>query len=214
VLLMTVDHHDPPTVDAVSEWLRQLTASGVDTVRTGALGPSVRPVYLEAGFAVRQELVLLCHHLGTVPAPRRLERGIRLGRPGRGSVAALADLDRRAFGQLWGFDATGVDDAVAATPVARIRVATEASGLPVGYAISGQAGAAAYLQRLAVDPGLQGRGLGWALTVDALRWAQRRRARSVLVNTHVGNDRALGLYRTLGFEELGYRLAVLEWRAA
>jgi ribosomal protein S18 acetylase RimI-like enzyme len=32
----------------------------------------------------------------------------------------------------------------------------------------------------------------------------------MLVNTHVENAPALGLYRSLGFEELGYRLTVLE----
>jgi ribosomal-protein-alanine N-acetyltransferase len=79
-----------------------------------------------------------------------------------------------------------------------------------GYAISGRAGHSAYLQRLAVEPSKQQRGIGRALTIDSLVWAKRHRCGGVLVNTHVDNDPALGLYRSLGFVEMGYRLAVLE----
>ena len=48
------------------------------------------------------------------------------------------------------------------------------------------------------------------MVIDSLRWAKRHRATSVLVNTHVENEAALHLYRTLGFVEMSYRLAVLE----
>jgi ribosomal protein S18 acetylase RimI-like enzyme len=84
----------------------------------------------------------------------------------------------------------------------------------LGFAVSGRAGHHSYLQRLAVDPALHGRGIGSALTMDALRWARRHRCDSMLVNTHVENSAALGLYRSLGFEELAYGLAVLEWNAS
>ena len=79
-----------------------------------------------------------------------------------------------------------------------------------GFAISGRSGKNAYLQRLAVDPSQHGRGIGRTLTLDALRWARRSRCSGMLVNTHVGNDVAVNLYRSLGFHELSYRLVVLE----
>ena len=65
------------------------------------------------------------------------------------------------------------------------------------------------LQRLAVDPDVQGRGLGRALVIDSLAWLATKGATEVLVNTQEVNARALRLYVDLGFEELSERLLVL-----
>ena len=79
----------------------------------------------------------------------------------------------------------------------------------VGYAITGRAGPRGYLQRLAVDPLLQRRGIGAALVRDGLRWLRRWGAREVLVNTQVDNRAALALYEALGFRLQADGLAVL-----
>ena len=79
----------------------------------------------------------------------------------------------------------------------------------VGYAITGRGAGQGFLQRLATDPDLYGRGVGSALVVDALQWSARRRARRVLVNTQRENTRALDLYRRLGFEPTPTDLVVL-----
>jgi ribosomal protein S18 acetylase RimI-like enzyme len=210
VHLVTLDQSLPPTAVAVQRWIADLSAGGVTVVRTGALGPTGREGYLEAGFTVRQELALLHHDLARRSRAIDLTGRDRLRRPRRDDLVHLARLDRRAFDATWAMDLVGIVDACEATPNYRLRVAADGD-LPVGYAVSGRAGRATYLQRLAVDPAHQGRALGRALVVDALNWARRHRATGMLVNTHVGNEPALGLYRSLGFVEQGYRLAVLEW---
>ena len=208
VQLLTLEQSAPP-VEVVQRWVDELRESGAQRIRTGALGPTVRPPYLECGFSVRQELALLHHTLDGVRAAVVPCESLLLQRGRRTDLGALADLDRRAFGPLWAMDVTGIIDACDATPHHRLRLALVGTSV-VGFAISGRAGRNAYLQRLAVDPGHQGAGIGRALTLDALRWARRHRCSGMLVNTHVENATALGLYRSLGFEELGYRLAVLE----
>jgi len=45
--------------------------------------------------------------------------------------------------------------------------------------------------------------------LDALRWAARRRVGRVLVNTQTTNERALDLYRRLGFVRTPTDLVVL-----
>jgi ribosomal-protein-alanine N-acetyltransferase len=80
----------------------------------------------------------------------------------------------------------------------------------VGYAICGRAGRSGYLQRLAVRPEDQGRGVGRALVADGLAWLARRHVEDVLVNTQESNHRAIGLYRSLGFEPDRSELIVLE----
>ena len=60
------------------------------------------------------------------------------------------------------------------------------------------------------DPARQRGGIGTALVIDALHWAQRRGATSMLVNTQETNSGALALYEHLGFVREADGLDVLE----
>ncbi|HRE01555.1 MAG TPA: GNAT family N-acetyltransferase, partial [Ilumatobacteraceae bacterium] len=66
-----------------------------------------------------------------------------------------------------------------------------------------------YLQRLAVDPAVQGRGLGYSLTLDSLRWMHRRGMVRAIVNTQDDNIAALSLYQRMGFRIMPSGLAVM-----
>jgi ribosomal protein S18 acetylase RimI-like enzyme len=127
----------------------------------------------------------------------------------RWRLEQAAAIDAAAFGPGWRMEVDGIVDAAAATPAHRIGVVEE-RGEVVAYAIAGRAGREGFLQRLAVHPDHQGRGKGRALVLDALRWLHRHGASSVLVNTHVDNEVALGLYTDLGFRLLPDGLVVLE----
>ncbi|MEY4371304.1 MAG: hypothetical protein RL219_73 [Actinomycetota bacterium] len=211
VQLITVDQSAPPP-EVIRSWLDELRSEGVSRVRTGALGPTMRPPYFECGFTVRQELTLLSHDLTdlrTLRTPGALDGGPVLRRGRTGDLVSLALTDRRAFGSMWCMDLQGIVDACTATPNHRLRIAMEGSQV-LAYAVSGRAARSAYLQRLAVDPDAQGRGLGRMLTVDALRWARRHRCTTMLVNTHVDNEAALHLYHSVGFVDMPYRLMVLD----
>jgi ribosomal protein S18 acetylase RimI-like enzyme len=122
-------------------------------------------------------------------------------------VARTLQVDAAAFPASWRLDRTGLREAMVATPHARYRVAT-GPGV-VGYAVAGRAGSRGYLQRLAVDPSLAGRGIGAALVVDALTWMRGHGVTRAVVNTQVVNDRALALYQRLGFVLQPIGLAVL-----
>ena len=78
-----------------------------------------------------------------------------------------------------------------------------------GFAIVGAELGASYLQRVAVDPDAQGRGLGRSLVREAQRWAGGHGAHSMLLNTQPENHRAAALYRAEGFRLLPDRLEVL-----
>jgi ribosomal protein S18 acetylase RimI-like enzyme len=195
----------PPTPEVIRDACDVLTGRGYREVLTGALATTEQQGFLSSGFTVRDELHLLTHDLLAVPAPPagvRLRRGARRDRP-----RALA-VDGLAFPGFWRLDDRGFLEAMTATHTARFRVAL-LDGSVAGYCITGRAGSRGYLQRLAVAPALQGRGLGRALVVDALRWLARRHATQVVVNTQVGNERALALYQALGFRLQPTGLAVL-----
>ena len=197
-----------PSADFLRRCLTMLPERGYERALTGALSPSEQGAYVAAGFELAEPLRLLVIDLGR---PLPAAAGLRLSRPRAGDRAAVLALDAGAFDQFWRLDDTGLDDALAATRRSRWRVALpDGPGRSVcGYAICGRSGRTGFVQRLAVADGHRGRGHGRALLVDGLAWMRRHGARRALVNTQVGNERALGLYRAVGFEEDPSGLAVM-----
>ncbi len=122
----------------------------------------------------------------------------------------MLDVDRRAFQGFWQFDAVSLGEALNATPHYWARLA-ELEGKTVGYAITGRAGDRGYLQRLAVVPEAQGKGVGSSLVNDAIAWLRGRRASVALVNTQEINTRAFDLYQRHGFVRQSQGLIVLRW---
>lgn len=197
----------PP--DAVRRCLARLSAEGVAEVVTAALTPGEQAGFLAAGFTVRERLHLLARDLADVPAPPpSIGRDGRLRRGHRTDRRAVLAVDALAFPPFWQLDAGGLGEAMAATPVSRLRVAVDPG--VVGYAVCGRAAARGYLQRLAVHPDHQGDGVGTALVVDGLRWMRRHGAERAIVNTQERNVGALRLYQRLGFRLQPGGLAVLE----
>lgn len=198
-----------PPLEVIERWIVELGEAGFLKVRTGALSPAVAAAFLQSGFTVRQHLALLHHDLAGVRARVVPCESLMMRRGRTADLPTTAHLDGRAFGPMWAMDAAGIADARTATPQHRFRLADDESAV-VGFAVSGRAGRQAFLQRLAVDPAHQGRGIGKALTLDALRWARRHRCTSMFVNTHSDNRTALALYVSLGFSESPQGLVVLE----
>lgn len=202
----------PVSSSAIDACVADLAARGYTGVLTSALAPEECGPFLASGFTPHEQLVLLARELGgpatlpvVEPDARRAAR-LRRGRA-REQADALA-VDARAFDDFWRFDRLGLAEARTATPTSRFRVAVRDHQL-VGYAVTGRSGRTAYLQRLAVDPAVQGHGIGTRLVVDAIAWAARRGGERLLVNTQVGNERARHLYEGLGFRPQPDGLAVL-----
>ena len=205
VYLGAVTGSSPPSPEAVRQARDALAEAGWRRIYTNALNHSEIPGFEEAGFTIKDRLHLLTHSLrdlSRVTGHRHLRRERRSDRD------AILAVDSEAFSEFWRFDRAGIREAVTATPTARVRVADQ--GAVVGYAISGRAGAVGYLQRLAVAPSHQGRGLGRQLVTDGLHWMRRRGARSALVNTQYENERAYQLYLDMGFRPEPEGLVVLE----
>ena len=195
----------PPDVAAIRECVANLRGQGYVSVLTSALSPSEQRPFLSSGFNVHEHLHLLRHPLDrSAPNPsiggddHRPHEPATTRRGRRRDREAVLDVDHLAFSPFWRFDRAGLDDARNATPVSRFRVATQA-GTVIGYAVTGRAGPISYLQRLAVHPGAQRRGIATMLVTDALHWAARRGARTMLVNTQEQNHPAVALYERLGF---------------
>jgi GNAT superfamily N-acetyltransferase len=203
-----VDHLGPLTATDVEHAVDRLRQQGYRAIITAALHRPDRRPFTEAGFAETERLHLLRHDLEHVdPAPTTSGTEVRRGR--RRDQDAALEVDHQAFAPFWRLDHAGLNEALTATTMVHFQVARDAEGV-VGYAVCGRSGHRGYVQRLAVAPRSQGRGVGAALLVDGLRWLRRWGARDALVNTQQDNHRSLRLYQRNGFVLQPDGLAVLE----
>jgi len=192
---------------ALSAARARLVADGFSEVITGAVGSGECNAMHRDGFTDREQLHLLRHDLNP-PIRRRRMGGLTSH---RGTIRDHPDIlavDHMAFDSFWRLDEGGLHEALTATPVSRLRVVRD--GRVIAYAITGRAGRNGYIQRLAVSPDAQGKGIGAALVVDGLRWLKRSRALHAWVNTQQSNTRALALYQRLGFQTEPTHLTVMQ----
>jgi ribosomal protein S18 acetylase RimI-like enzyme len=194
-----------PSAAFIRRCLTILGDRGFARVVTSALSPLEQTSFLAAGFEVAEELHLLSLDLDGLP-PRS---AVGLTRVSAGQRPAVLAIDRSAFSPFWQLDERGLDEALAATPRTRFR-AVVLDDLLVAYAIHGRSGTRGFVQRLAVAPEAQRRGLGRGLLLDGLHWMRRRGVRRAVVNTQVGNAAALALYRDAGFRDEPSGLSVME----
>lgn len=213
-----------PTVSFLGWCLDRLSTEQGTRVLTGALAPTEQAPFLEAGFSVLEHLSLLELDLRrgrTAPDQPSLRSGHRRRggwalRRARGTDRPqVLSVDHAAFDPFWRLDDASLDDALAATPGRRFRVAVWPKSrlrhgrAVAGYAVTGLALNQGYIQRLAVHPDIQSKGAGRALLADGLQWLERRGAARALVNTQETNERALRLYASFGFQLSAERLSVL-----
>ena len=121
-------------------------------------------------------------------------------------VDDLAEIHAGSFHRGWStseLEALIAQDRVV-TVVAR-RGSPFGSRRPVGFVMVRVAEDEAEVLTVAVAPRQRGRGLGRRLMDAVLRRLYHDRVKSVFLEVDDGNAPALGLYRTLGFREVGRR---------
>jgi ribosomal protein S18 acetylase RimI-like enzyme len=211
-----------PSAEFLQHCLDTLAGRGYRRVVTPALSPLEQVGFLAAGFELEEHLHLLGLDMDDLVDDRsEIPFSYRLRRVRSRRVPEVLAVDAAAFSPFWRLDQGGLDEAIKATPRTRFRVAVtprinevgdrtvDRQPLIVGYAICGRAGDRGFVQRLAVVPDWQGRGLGRALLIDGLLWMRSHQVRRAVVNTQHGNESALALYRSMGFRPEPIGLSVL-----
>jgi len=183
----------------VSELLRL----GAPSVISPPLPSSSVRLWSDAGFEAFEWLDVFGRDLGVeVPDP-----DMHVGAERHVDWAEIQDVDSKAFEPFWRLDGRGLSEATTATPLAVVLTVRDDALL--GFSIVGTGASAGYLQRIAVAPSAQHRGIGRALVRASLRWARQHGAHQMLLNTLGNNDVASNLYLTEGFAHLNDRLAIL-----
>ncbi len=148
------------------------------------------------GFAFQEHIVTLNRDRFEPPPAPRIEINIRHS-DFREADKALV-IDNAAFGPMWQMNAQAIRQAVRDSSSFTF---AELDQRPVGYQITSQIGRTAHLSRLAVLPGLQGKGIGGALLSEMIGDFLRRGVMLFSVNTQETNLQSRRLYEHYGFEQ-------------
>lgn len=192
----------------ISDCFETLTDLGISAVLSPPLPRSARTPWEDAGFDLHSDLTLMRRSLEHIPPPGHI---VLTG--STDDIPEALRIDAVAFDEFWHFDERALDEAMEATPSSVLHVVRSPDDGLAGFAVTGSGNTIAYLQRLAVDPDWQGGGIGRSLVRTAARWAKKRGARGLMLNTQADNAPAIGLYESEGFVLLEEPLAVLS-RAA
>jgi ribosomal-protein-alanine N-acetyltransferase len=122
-------------------------------------------------------------------------------------IAGIARVDESAFAAHWRNSQATVARRFQNSPLFMV---AEIAGTVVGYADGEIRPPSAHLNRVAVLPDSQGRGIGEALLRRTLRQFWQEGAEQVTLNTQAHNLRARRLYRRLGFAPTGERATAWE----
>ncbi len=128
---------------------------------------------------------------------------IRAAKPA--DLAALAEIESRAFEPLWRHSELSLS--LAKQQALSFDVAWFGE-TPVGFQFSSSTRRGAHLSRITVDTNAQRNGVGSALLAHALEGYARRGISTITLNTQLDNVASQKLYERFGFEQSGERFAV------
>lgn len=178
---------------------------GAGSVFSPALFPGSTRLWRRTGFDDYATLDVMERPLLGEPSGRA---GIEVRSESRPDWDQILDVDREAFEGFWLMSRNGLVEAHDTNKTAVVLTARSDDRL-TGYAIVGSQWGTAYLHRIAVRPADSGRGVGSALLDEAIRWATRTGARSMVLNVRPENARAKQVYQRAGFTDTGTALRVL-----
>ncbi len=122
-------------------------------------------------------------------------------------LQAVSKIDSDSFAPLWQISPEYIRIAFQQANLATV---AEFEGEVSGFQISTSTSVGGHLARLAVNPSVQGLGIGYALLYDLMYQFRRRGALTITVNTQENNQASLALYHKAGFKFTGEKYPVFQ----
>jgi ribosomal-protein-alanine N-acetyltransferase len=188
------------SLPTILQHLRDLGAEQLTWMDHG--GWAGRPL-TKRGFLLETEVITLIKIDRQLPEVDRPPVALRLA--SNADFAALSAIDRAAFRPTWWRSETSMRRRVAGSSCFTV---AQFGDEIVGYTESELRPPVAHLNRIAVEPTYQGRGIGAFLLAHTLTSLWNRGAETVSLNTQRWNHRSRRLYDRFGFEMTGDSVAV------
>jgi ribosomal-protein-alanine N-acetyltransferase len=164
----------------------------------------LRRLLEEVGF--RRETRVVSYEAPVRRPPSMGNQEVAVRPAGPADIPAVARLDRAAFGPLWAYSERVLRSVLG--PLVYFQAA-ELPGTVCGYMLcTFHQDDRAHVVRIAVDPGLQGQGIGVRLLAEFFLYARTQGVRRVSLNTQEENYRSQQLYRWFGFAPTGEEVGV------
>ncbi len=176
------------------------TESNPHTVVSIPLYYWFRNLLENSDFTLIEKVIVLAWSNGTILPPDREATSLLIRRMNKEDIETVEIVDRTAFKPIWQTSRFTLEGAFIQAAVATV---AELDNRIVGYQISTATTRGGHLARLAVDPHVQGQGIGYALVRDALLKFIQRGAQTVTVNTQKSNLASLAIYQKAGFLSTG-----------
>jgi len=155
--------------------------------------------YERAGLELLEEVITYEIEVRRIPRmPRRHLWLSPISADDDAAIDRVTALDQAAFPWLWR-NSRAEFDVYLTTPGVEVSFLVS-DGMPVAYVGTTFFSGWGHLDRIAVEPDLQGRGLGRAALILAIDTMRQRGARRVGLSTQQSNYRSQRLYQRLGFE--------------
>jgi len=189
----------PPTLDRLcSQEVTSLVYIGNDRWLT-------EPLLRDWDFSIQNSVVNYTKKDLSIPTRGNQQVHVRPAHPG--DFPALVALDEAAFGPLW----CNVSQTFAhALANFSYFVVADLAGQTVGYLFSNRQENIGHLNRVAVHPDYQGRGIGARLLTEAIEFFRTEKVKVVTLNTQKDNAVSQHLYRHFGFRPMGEEALVLK----
>jgi len=160
---------------------------------------------LDAGFSLHQTIVVLYLNTPAVMQVHSHEK-LLISPMLESELEKVMAVDHTAFDPIWRYSLADLRSAYQNSDYATI---ARIGNRMIGYQISSANPLNAHLARLAVLPEMQGQQIGSALTLDMVKYFNKRGIGYITVNTQSDNTASLKLYRKLGFEMSNEKFPVL-----
>jgi len=181
----------------------EIAQAGGATVAAIAIQTWFQQLLAANGFENRQQIVML--EWRYQPWAAHASDGIRIRRMTESDLPAVERTDNASFHPLWQNPLETLERAYKQSLFAT--VAEAESGI-VGYQLTTGSGQRAHLARLAVNPDMQGHGVGRTLLADLFTKLMRNSITRLTVNTQSDNNTSLSLYQKMGFVRTGEQYPV------
>jgi ribosomal protein S18 acetylase RimI-like enzyme len=178
---------------------------GIERAAALSLHSWLESLLTDCGFVQDNAVLFMAWDAGLPDLPQTPDVKLRDLAPS--DIEEVALLDHRAFQPIWRHSPHALHLALEQSSYARVALIDDEI---VGYQLCTASAFGAHLARLAVDPGVQHRGLGRLLVADVLHTFTERGYGRVTVNTQADNLSSQALYKHLGFKETGQVFPVFE----